>query len=167
MNNSAGMSRSQSARNLYGNINRGIQLESAVGHSLAKGSAFDKLGSNKMQAISLPEFINGKNVGVIQSRGGVCFLFKTTQATLVMSQFGRNHFERNLASELDVLGKVNLSHASNPEQGDDFVMRQLSAGGKHFAAIFHRHAMRHLDHGLRQEIYRFLGRMEKRLDLFP
>ena len=65
---------------------------------LAKGDAFDKLASDKVQSISLPEFINGENVGMIQGGRRVCFLLETAQTTLIAGQLRREHFERNLAS---------------------------------------------------------------------
>ena len=82
-----------------------------------------------MQSISLPEFVNGENVGMIQGRRRMRFLLETTQPALITSQFRGKHLERNFALEPHVLGQINLAHASGAEHGNYFVVRQLSAGG--------------------------------------
>ena len=81
-----------------------------------------------MQTISLAEFINGKNVGMVQSGSGVGFLFKAAQTMLITGQLRRQHFEGNFALEPEVLGQVYLAHATGAEQGNHFVVGQHSTG---------------------------------------
>src|ERR1700693_5280459 len=163
MNNFTGVSRRQRAGNLYRNINSSIQIKSADHHLLAKGRPLDKFGSNKMHSIRLPEFINCKNVRVIQSRSRMCFVFKATQTALIASDFWRKHFERDLSSESHILGQVNLAHAASSEQGNYFVMRQLSAGSNNCGAAFRHHLMSRFKHRPMQEVHRFLCGSQKGL----
>ena len=83
MNNSAGMSGGESASNLYGDVNRTIQVEAATCQLLAKGGALDEFRSNKVQSFGLPKFINSENIGVIKSGSRVGFLFETAQHTFI------------------------------------------------------------------------------------
>ncbi len=83
MHDSTGVRRRERAGNLNGDINRGAQLKSAVRHPLAQSRSLDKLGSNKTQSARLPEFIDGKNIGVVQRGSRMGFMFKSTQVTLI------------------------------------------------------------------------------------
>ena len=69
------------------------------------------------------------------------FVLKTPQITLVTSQFRKKNFERNLATEPQVLGKVNFTHPAGSQHRNDLVMFQLRAGSKHSVTVFRRHLM--------------------------
>ena len=65
MNNSAGMGRSQSARNLDGDVNRCVQLHFATRETVAKCDSFNVFRRDKSQAICVAEFVDSDNVGMI------------------------------------------------------------------------------------------------------
>jgi len=96
----------------------------------------------------------------------MCFVFKTTQTTLIASDFWRKHFEPDLASESHVLGQVNLAHAASSEHGNYFVMRQFSAGSNNFGVAFRHHLMSCFEHRPMQEVHRFLCGSQKGLYFF-
>jgi hypothetical protein len=44
----------------------GVQFKPAAAHFLAKSDALNKLGDDEMQTIGLTEFVDGKDIGMIQ-----------------------------------------------------------------------------------------------------
>ena len=167
MNNSAGMGRSQSARNLDGNINRGIQFHSATRETVAKCDSFNVFGRDKSQAICVAEFIDSENVGVIKRGHGVRLVFETPQATLISSEFRGQQFDRNLASEALILRQIDFTHSPSPQHGNDFVMGQFSAGrnGAAVAMVVHD-VLRRIEYRLLQKIHGLFGRLQQTFYFF-
>ena len=94
------------------------------------------------------------------------FVFKTTQPAFIASELRRKHFDRNLASETNILGQVDLAHSAGSEHGNNFVMRQQRAGSDAFVTFVVHDLLRRFEHRLGQEIRRFVGGLQQRLHFF-
>ena len=60
---------------------------------------------------------------VVESGDGARFAFEAGAAIGIVGGIVRQHLERDLASELRVLGKVHLAHAAGAECAEDPIVR--------------------------------------------
>ncbi len=60
--------------------------------------------------------VNRKNVGMIQRRGGTCFLLETAQAIGIGSQRLRQHLDRDFAVQPGVVRAIHLAHAASAKR---------------------------------------------------
>src|SRR5271167_1179615 len=85
----------------------------------------------------LIDFIDGADIGMIDSRRGARFPLKPFHRYPVLGHVSRQELECNLTAESEVLGAVNHTHAAFAKFFDDAVMRYDPA--KHLRS-FHRRA---------------------------
>src|SRR5687768_5847391 len=63
-----------------------------------------------------------------ESRHGLRFLLEAGEAVWIFGQRFGEHLESDLALETLIAGPPHLAHASSPDEAEDLVMRQPSAG---------------------------------------
>ena len=78
-----------------------------------------------MPAVVDSHFVNRENVWMIQIRCGRSFLLETMQAIFVGSELLAQDLDRDLASELHVLGEIDLTHSAGAELLEYPVMRDF------------------------------------------
>src|SRR5262245_29041013 len=94
---------------------------------MAQGLPLDELHRHKMHgaglSLDLPDLVNGQNIRMARSARRAGLLFETTDAFGVLRESRGQQFERDAASEIQILRKVDLSHPARAELGKDSVMR--------------------------------------------
>ena len=79
-----------------------------------------------MERAIISDFMNGDDIGVIQSGSGARFLLKATQPLGVFGEEGRKELECHLATQNIVLCQVNFAHAACTQQGNNPVVADCS-----------------------------------------
>lgn len=90
---------------------------------VTKRFAFDVFDGYVVLTISLTDFMNRQDIGMIESRGSFGFLHETTDAFGILGEFGGQQFERDFALEQSVLRKINLAHPARAKLRNEHVMR--------------------------------------------
>ena len=95
---------------------------------LAQRHAIDKLHGDEIHPIALANFMDRRDVGMIESRGSFRLLSKPPHSILVASKMARQNLQRHLPIKLRVLRQIHLAHPAFAELRDDAVMRQCAIG---------------------------------------
>src|SRR2546422_513629 len=72
-------------------------------------------------AILLVDFMNCANVGMVQSRSGLCFTAKAAQDLSIFGHFVGQKLQRNKAIEFGVLGFEYYAHPAGAQLLDDAI----------------------------------------------
>ena len=86
-----------------------------------------KLHDDKGLVRVLPDVVNGADVGMIQSRGGLRLALKSGQRLRVAEHLFRQELEGNKAMQAGVLGLVDHTHAAAAQLFDDVVVGDFLA----------------------------------------
>src|SRR5215510_14063514 len=97
---------------------------------MTKRMSFNKLSSDEVRSISFSNFMNGKNVGMIQRGCGSGFLDETTQPIWISSECIRQQLQRNLATKPGVIRQVDITHSPTSQRTDDPILPYRLAGFK-------------------------------------
>jgi hypothetical protein len=76
---------------------------------------------------NLTDFVNGDDVRMIERGSRFRLLHEAAHAFLVLPELRREQFERDLAVEPHVLGKINLAPPTCAERGEDLVAIETGA----------------------------------------
>src|SRR5262249_793 len=120
----------QRTRDLNRNLQNICILERSIRKVMTKRMAFDKFSSDEVRSISFSNFVNGKNVGVIQRRCGSGFLDEPSQAIFISGEGIRQQLQRDLATKRRIISQVDISHSSSPHRTDDLILSYRLAGFK-------------------------------------
>src|ERR1019366_4900164 len=90
---------------------------------MLQGHAVQKLHGNERLLTMLADFIDGADIGMIESRRRTCLPAKPFQCLRVARQFIRQEFEGYKPAKVGVLSLVDDTHAAATEFFDDAVMR--------------------------------------------
>ena len=118
MDDAAGMSGGERLGNRHGNRKELGKLEAARGNQAVEGRALDQLHREERLAFDFLDRVDGDDVRVVQRGDGAGF---AREALAVLGVVSLEDFERDVALEARVAGPVDLAHAPDAEQGDDFV----------------------------------------------
>src|SRR5690349_2336467 len=77
--------------------------------------SLQQLHRNEWLALMLLDFIDGANVGMVQSRRGLRFAFETLKGYRIARQFFRQKFQRHAPSKLEVFCFEDHSHTSTSD----------------------------------------------------
>ncbi len=88
----------------------------------AQGFAVDKLHRDVVGAVALADFVDMRDVGMVERRGPLCLAHKALHAITTRRHFSGQDLQRDSAIELGVLRQVNLTHPAFADLGDDAVM---------------------------------------------
>src|SRR5712691_8228628 len=91
-----------------------------------EGAAFDVLHDNKGAISFFTYFIDRADVRVVQCGRSFCLSEQPFLGLLISEGFGRQHLDRHLAIEPDVLGQEYFSHSARTESLENAVMRNLA-----------------------------------------
>jgi hypothetical protein len=84
--------------------------------------ATEEFHDQEWLAILLPDFVDGANVGMIESRGCPGFAPEALEGLAVAGQRIGQEFQRDVAAEAQVFGFVHDTHAATAELFKDAVM---------------------------------------------
>ena len=73
-------------------------------------------------AISLADFVNGKNVWVIQCGSGARLLLKPAQTIRIVCERRRQKLQRDLAAQFCILRQIDFAHAATAQRRENLVM---------------------------------------------
>jgi hypothetical protein len=57
-----------------------VERERLARNTVLQGFAVEKLHRNELLAVLLADFVDGANVGMVESRGSLCFTLEATQS---------------------------------------------------------------------------------------
>ena len=95
--------------------------------ALPQSLPFEKLHDNEGLAIVLADFVDGANVGMIQSGSGSRLALEPLQGHSIGGQSIGQELQGNVAPQSQVLGLVDDAHTAATELLQDAVMRNGSA----------------------------------------
>ena len=84
---------------------------------------FQQLHHDEGLTLELVNFVDGANVGVVETGGGTGFALKALQGLRVADQIGREELQGNASTQSEILGAVNHSHAAAAQLFFDSVVR--------------------------------------------
>ena len=118
-----GMSGVQSVGNLDGQREHGFAIERLSANEVLEGHAVEKFHGDERLIPVFADFVDGANIGMIESRGGARLAAKALERLRVLRQAIGQKFEGNEAAEFGVLGFVDHTHAATANLFDDAVVR--------------------------------------------
>src|SRR5262249_12585009 len=70
----------------------------------------------------LADFVNGDNVGVVQTRHGARFALETLRCALGCNMSGQDHLDRDKSIQADLPGAVDNAHAPSTNLCNEFIV---------------------------------------------
>src|SRR5207302_731233 len=122
MNDALGVSGVERVGDFDGKLEQSLGLDGMPRDAVLQGHAFEVLHHDEGLAIVLIDFVNGADVGMIESGSGARFTLKTLEGLGVGGDVLGKKFEGDEAAQLDVLGLIDNTHASAAEFLNDAVM---------------------------------------------
>src|SRR5215469_15108027 len=92
-------------------------------NQMLESGTFKKLHSNKGFAIDFANIIDGADIGVVQSGGGLRFTLEPRQGLPVLGHIIRKKLHGNKAMEPSVLSFVDHAHSTTADFFEDMVVR--------------------------------------------
>src|SRR5688572_5964684 len=119
---------SQARGHLFDDVHYLARCESLSAGNLADGLTVNELSRDEVGAITLANFVDRKDVRMIQRGCGPRLSLKTAQPLIVRGKVRRQNFQRDQPIEATVLGQVNFTHSSRTQGPDDRVLAHLANG---------------------------------------
>src|ERR1039458_928883 len=93
------------------------------GDAMFQHHAVEKLHGDEHFAVLIVNFVDGTNVRVDQCGGGLGFAVEAAERLRVFAYVVRQEFERDKATDFDILSLVDDTHAATAELLDDAIVR--------------------------------------------
>ena len=123
VNNALAVRGLQSFGDFDGEREQAFDVHGTAGDAMLQGYAVQKFHGNERLLAVLADFVDGADVGMIESRGGACLAAEALQRLRVARHFVGQEFEGDEAAEVGVFGLVDDAHAAAAELVDDAVVR--------------------------------------------
>ena len=123
MHDAFGMSRIERVGDLDTQVNQTVNFEGATQHGFAQSLTFQVLHYDEAQPLMFANFVNGADVGMIQSGSRASFAAKTFQGLRVAGDVVGQEFKGDKAAQRGVLCQVNHTHPTTAELLNNAVMR--------------------------------------------
>ncbi len=88
---------------------------------LSERATLDVLHDDEVRAVLLAPVVDRDDVGVAEVGGGLCLAAEALDEVAVGRQFGEEDLERDLPVEHEVVGQVDLGHATSRQVAQDLV----------------------------------------------
>jgi len=98
-----------------------LQLGRPRDEEVLEGDAFQEFHGDKAASVVLPDFVNGADVGMVQSRGGTRLPAEALQGEGVPGELVGKEFEGDEAAQFLVLRLIDHSHAATAKSFEDLV----------------------------------------------
>src|SRR4029077_9693265 len=118
----------ESARDLDRVVQGLADRQWTCAQTLAQRVALEQLGDHVGRAGVLTDVVHRENVWMIERRGGARFLLEAVHALAVRSKRREDNLDRDVARETRIARAIDLAHAAGPEQSQDLVGAETSAG---------------------------------------
>jgi len=126
VNHAFRMGRIERVGNLNAKIEQLLQVWMMAREVAVERLAVNQLHGDEVFASGFADFIDGRNVGMIQRRGRACFELEPLERLLVLGQVFRQKLQRYAAAEMEVFCDPNGSHAARAKALDHLVVRDLT-----------------------------------------
>ena len=126
MNHAFRMGRIERVGNLNAKIEQLQQAWMMPREVAVERLALNQLHGDEVFAIGFANFIDGRNVGMIQRRSRACFELEPLERLLVLGQVLRQELQRYAPAEMEVLRDPNGSHAARAKALDQLIVRDLT-----------------------------------------
>src|ERR1035441_6881652 len=100
-----------------------LGLHGTSGNVMFQRQAVEKLHGDEHFAVLIVNFVDGTNVRVVQCGGGLGFALEAAERLRVFAYVVRQEFERDKATDFDILSLVDDTHAATAELLDDAIVR--------------------------------------------
>ncbi len=107
-----------------------VDRDGAVAESRGEVLAFDQLEREGDDAVRLLEAVDGGDPGMVERGEDVRFAPQAGDALAVLREGGRQHLDRNVASELGIPRTKHLAHAACAEGREHLVGTESDAGSE-------------------------------------
>src|SRR5262249_13040037 len=97
-------------------------------HTIAKGLAINILRNDIARPFERTDLMDGKNVWMIKSGSGSCFLDETTDALVILTNVAVQHLKGNWSVQLSIHCAKDLSHSSRANQLLNLVASDVLSG---------------------------------------
>src|SRR5262245_61894601 len=139
MNDAFDMRRIERVGNFRSQEEQHIGAEWLAGNQAAQGHAVQEFHSDERAPGLLSDFVDGANIWMIQSRGGLSFALETSQGVVIVDNFIGNELQRDKSAEDGVFRLVHHAHSAAAQLFQDAVVRNGLADKKlrvsHVAAM--------------------------------
>ncbi len=126
VNNAALVSRVESIRKLAGKPNNAIGRQPLLTlQQLGQRRSRQQLHGQEKEAFGVAHIVNGRDMRVIQLRGGDCFAAKSLHDIVVGKVLRIQHLERYMALQAGIKGAINRGHPTAANQRLDAIPAQL------------------------------------------
>ena len=115
MHDAGGVRLREAVRELAGEIEEALRGQRASVQNPPQRGAFGELHHDVAPALALADVVNMDDVGVGECRSGAGLLLEAAYPLGVGRELGSEHFDRDLAAELEIARAEDLPHASAAE----------------------------------------------------
>src|SRR5262249_19553679 len=105
----------ESVSDLDADIKQDFHVDRTPHDEVFERLTVEKFHGDESHAILFVNLVDGANVGVVQSRGGLGLTLKTSQCLRVLRHIVRQEFQSYEAVKLDVLSLVHHAHSTAAE----------------------------------------------------
>src|SRR5438874_13064348 len=116
------MRRIERVGNLDSQLQQGLELQWLVRNEMPERLAFQELHHDEWVAIVLSNFMDGADVGMIQSGGCPRFTLKPLQGLAIGRKLVGQELQGDVAAQTQILGLVDDPHASAAESFQNTIM---------------------------------------------
>jgi len=127
MDNTAAVRGIQGIGEFDGDIENSIEFQGLASDQVLQGYAVEKLHDDEGFSVLLADVVDGADVGMIESGGGLRFALEASKGLRIVGDVVGKKFEGDAAVKAGVFGFVNDSHAAAAQPLDDSVVGDGSA----------------------------------------
>jgi len=109
-------------RERNGDFQKLAESETVFRLELGERLAAHELHRHEMNAVRLFDGVHGDDVRMIERGNGAGFALETRAPIFARGHLGRENFEGDLATELRVLGQINVAHTAGADLLEDLVV---------------------------------------------
>src|SRR5580704_7629957 len=125
--------------NFDAQVEQQLHLERTSGDAVLQRHAIEKFHGDERMSVTLADFVDGADVGMVQRGGGAGFAAEAFERQSIADEVIGQELQSNEAAEFSVFCFVNDTHASAAELFNDAVVRNYLAdqrrGVRHVAHI--------------------------------
>jgi hypothetical protein len=119
-----GVRRVECVRDLYSNLEKPLDVHGPSTDGVLQCLSGKILHGYEAAVIMFANFVNGADVGVIESRGGARLATEPLQSLRVSGKVVWEEFEGDEAAKLNIFGLVNHTHTAAAELFNDSIVRK-------------------------------------------
>src|SRR2546423_1915794 len=97
---------------------------------IAQGFTVYVLYGDEVRAFALADFVDVRDVRMIECGSGSGFLLEAAHSILIRSDCGRKNLQRDLAMQPHVFRQIDFAHATSAEQRANLIVVEPSIGSK-------------------------------------